>query len=106
MNKDGLRPTYYAISHKHEGYYSYLSYPYLCCVFGFDPNSSIGKEAYLWPAIHPNLDEVSAKDRELVVKKAFEKQGMIEHVDFEFVSLEKLQSMVDEHNINLKKVAI
>ncbi|SHN86457.1 MULTISPECIES: hypothetical protein [Desulfitobacterium] len=108
MKKDGLRQTYYAIwnGQYRKAHYLYLSYPYMCCVFGFDPDSSMGKEAYLWPAIHPNLDEVAAEDRELVVKKGFEKQGMIEQVDFKFISLEELEDMVTEHNKELNKAAI
>lgn len=95
-DSNALRPTYFAISNDR-----HVSYPYLNCVVEFNPNINIRQNGYIFPIIksYPNLDNATNNiDRETLVKAAFDKQGLIEHVNYEFVSLEKLKSIVNEHN--------
>jgi hypothetical protein len=96
MDKNILRPAYYAISNDR-----YMSRPKLNCIVSFDPHESAGKTGYIYPIInnHPNLDNANNnEERESIAKVAFKKQGLIEHVDFKFVSFSELQNILQEHN--------
>lgn len=95
-DSNAQRPIHYAISNDR-----YVSYPYSNCVVGFDPNIDPRSYCYIFPIAktYPNLDGAASNiEREKIVKAAFEREGLIEHVDYEFVSLDKLKSMEKEHN--------
>ena len=67
-------------------------------LFAKDENN----RAYIAPSFneYPSLDSVSANwERETIAKAAFKAEGLVENIDFEFVSMEEMNKMIESHNV-------
>ena len=82
---NGKHPVLYAICND-----SYISYPKLNCLMALDPDEKI-PTSYKVINNYPNIDELkSNSERKSKIREHFIKSGLLENIDFKFVSMPQM----------------